>query len=577
MKISCGHIIAKALRDENIHHGFGIPGTHNIELYDALSEDESFISILVTDEQCASFMVDGFARASGKMAMVNVVPGAGLTHAMSGIAEAYMDQVPMLVLTCGIRQDTGNAYQLHDVDQVAMATPVCKKTYRIRTHAELYKSLREACTIARQAPGGPVLVEVPANLYLFPGDLSEGDLTWENPQTWLSEIDPSKMTEIVKLLGQCHSLVIYVGAGAVDGRNKLVELADHLDAVVFTSLSGKGVFPENHPRWGWNTMGPAAPKGLREFGDQADCILAIGCRFGEVATASFGFKLPKNLIHIDADASVFNRNYPAKITLKADAQVALRALLAHPDLPAKKSDAKKMAQLKKAHDEVTREQSSYVSSEDRVSPKKLLMTLQNDFGPDTVFVTDSGNGTFLAMEHLRLTRQRSFLGPMDYSCMGYSVPAAIGAKISCPERPVIALTGDGAFLMTGMELVTAVHGGVGVVILILRDGELSQIAQFQRISLNRQTLTTLAPLDFQSFAKAVGADYLSIASDTDIVSVVAKAKEITSQHKPVLLEVRIDYSQKTYFTAGVVKTNFLRFPWKDRLRLAGRVIKRKFF
>lgn len=577
MKISCGHIIAKALRDEDIHFGFGIPGTHNIELYDALGEDESFTSVLVTDEQCASFMVDGFARSSGKMAVVNVVPGAGLTHAMSGIAEAYMDQVPMLVLTCGIRQDTGNAYQLHDVDQVAMATPVCKKTYRIRTHAELYKSLREACTIARQAPAGPVLVEVPANLYLFPGDLSEADLTWENPQNSLGEIDPGKMTEIVKLLGQSRSIVIYVGAGAVGCGSQLVELADHLDAVVFTSLSGKGVFPENHARWGWNTMGPAAPKGLREFGDQADCVLAIGCRFGEVATASFGFKLPENLIHIDADDSVFNRNYPAKITLKADARVALSALLARPDLYPKRPDAKKVVQLKKAQDEVTREQSSYVSSEGRVAPKQLIMALQKHFGPDTVFVTDSGNGTFLAMEHLRLSQQRSFLGPMDYSCMGYSVPAAIGAKMACPDRPVIALAGDGAFLMTGMELVTAVHSGVGVVILILRDGELSQIAQFQRISLNRQTLTTLAPLDFASFAKAVGANYLSIACDADIISVVAQAKEITSQNKPVLLEVRIDYSQKTYFTAGVVKTNFLRFPWKDRLRLAGRVIKRRFF
>lgn len=577
MKMSCGHIIAKALRDENIRYGFGIPGTHNIELYDALSEDESFTSVLVTDEQCASFMVDGFARASGKMAMVNVVPGAGLTHAMSGIAEAYMDQVPMLVLTCGIRQDTGNAYQLHDVDQVAMATPVCKKTYRIKTHRELYPSLREACSLARQAPAGPVLVEVPANLYLFPGDVVESDLTWKNPQASLDEIDSGKVTEIVKLLGQSQAIVIYVGAGAVNCGNQLVELADRLDAVVFTSLSGKGVFPENHARWGWNTMGPAAPKGLREFGDRADCVLAVGCRFGEVATASFGFKLPENLIHIDADESVFNRNYPAKITLKAEAHVALNSLLAHLDLHAKKSDTKKWGQLKRAHDEVTRDQLSYISSEGRVAPQQLLMALQKDFGPNTVFVTDSGNGTFLAMEHLRLTEPRSFLGPMDYSCMGYSVPAAIGAKIACPERPVIALAGDGAFLMTGMELVTAVHGGVGVVVLILRDGELSQIAQFQRISLNRQTLTTLPPLDFQSFAKAVGADYLSIACDADIASVVAKAKEIASQNKPILLEVRIDYSQKTYFTSGVVKTNFLRFPWKDRLRLAGRVIKRKFF
>jgi acetolactate synthase-1/2/3 large subunit len=171
MKRSGGEIVVRALEEEGVRWAFGIPGTHNIELYDALGATESVKAVLVTDEQSASFMADGVWRASGEMACVNVVPGAGLTHALSGIAEAYMDNVPMLVLGCGIRRDSGRAFQLHDVNQMAMVAPVTKGQFLPMNGQELYRDLRRACALAREGAPGPVFVEVPANVYLFPQDV----------------------------------------------------------------------------------------------------------------------------------------------------------------------------------------------------------------------------------------------------------------------------------------------------------------------------------------------------------------------------------------------------------------------
>jgi len=172
MSMTGGAIVLRALEDEEIPFAFGIPGTHNIELYDALATSEAVRPVLVTDEQSASFMADAVWRASGRMACVNVVPGAGLTHALSGIAEAFMDHVPMLVLGCGIRRDTGKAFQLHDVDQRSIVAPVVKGTFLPSSGQELYDMLREACLLARSGAPGPVFVEVSVDLYLFTHEVS---------------------------------------------------------------------------------------------------------------------------------------------------------------------------------------------------------------------------------------------------------------------------------------------------------------------------------------------------------------------------------------------------------------------
>ena len=565
MKRTGAELVVRALEDEGVALAFGIPGTHNIELWDALASSDSIRSVLVTDEQSASFMADAAWRASGVMACVNVVPGAGLTHAMSGIAEAFLDCVPMLVLGCGIRRDTGRAYQLHDVDQLALARPVTKAQILPSRGADLYDAVRRACRIARSGTPGPVFVEVPADQYLFRHETEIVPPAAEPPAALPAE----SIERAAEILRAAKRPLLYVGLGAA--KADVVSLAERLESPVSTTFQGKGVFPESHPLSLWPGFGDAAPAFARDVAASCDATLAIGCRFGEVATGSYGMSPPRPLVHVDIDPAVPGRNVPADLAIAADAAAFVSALL--PRLDQREPDAVLRDRIRSGRAEVDAELAK--PSDGRVSPHLLLRALQATFGPETIFTSDSGNGTFLAVEGLRLEKPGLLLSPVDFSCMGYAVPAAIGAKLARPVAPVVALAGDGAFLMTGLELLTAAQNGLGVAVFVLRDRELAQIAQFQATALGRKASSTLADHDLLALARALGAEALALSTDGEIRSVVSNAKEIADAGRPVLVDVTIDYSVKTFFTRGVVKTNFLRLPWADRLRFALRALARK--
>lgn len=570
MKMTGGQIVVRALEDEDIPFTFGIPGTHNIELYDALASSQKVKPILVTDEQSASFMADAVWRASGRLGCAAVVPGAGLTHAMSGIAEAFMDGVPMLVLGCGIRRDTGRAFQLHDVDQQALAAPVTKATFRPQRGEEIYATIRTACRLAREGTPGPVFVEIPANLYLFrhhPAFDAFQETALSPPTASAAELDHA-----AELLSKAQRPLLYIGLGAAGAGADLVALAEKLEAVVASSFQGKGVFPEQHPLFLWPGFGEAAPAFVRKIVAGCDLTLALGCRFGEVATASYGLTPPQPLIHVDIDREVLGRNYPAALGLVADAATVVAGLL--PRLASRTPNAELRRRIGAGHQAVWREWEGD-RSRDGVTPALLLRSLQAVFGGDAIFTTDSGNGTFLGMECLRLNRPGRFLAPVDYSCMGYAIPAALGAKLARPEAPVIALAGDGAFLMTGLELITAGAQKIAVAVFVLRDRELAQIAQFQDVALNRKACSELPDYDLEGLCRGVGVAHLKLDRDADTSSVLARVQEITEAGRPVLVDVAIDYSRKTYFTQGVVKTNLGRLPWPDRLRFIGRAVARK--
>jgi len=226
------------------------------------------------------------------------------------------------------------------------------------------------------------------------------------------------------------------------------------------------------------------------------------------------------------------------------------------------------------HSEVRKQWAAHRSG-DRVSPPLFLDRLHEALGPETIFTTDSGNGTFLAMECLRLERPGRFLAPVDYSCMGYAIPAAIGAKLGRPDAPVVALAGDGALLMTGLEALTAASEGIAVAIVVLRDEELAQISQFQRTAFNRSVASTLPDYDLASLASGLGIEYLACKTDPDLDPTLARMRVIIAEGRPVMIDVAVDYGQKTYFTKGVVKTMLGRLPWKDRLRFVGRALARR--
>ena len=574
MRLSGGAIAVRALEDEEIRFAFGIPGTHNIELYDVLAESKSVVPVLVTDEQSASFMADGAWRASGRMACVNVVPGAGLTHALSGIAEAFMDNVPMLVLGCGIRRDTGRAFQLHDVDQAAIVRPVVKGAFLPRTGQQLYDMLREACALARSGAPGPVFVEVPADLYLFTHEVELPPPGTPGRVASPPRPDEALLQRAVELLERARRPLLYVGAGARDVGAEVVALAELLEAPISTTFQGKGVVPESHPLFLWPGFGAAAPPFARAIAASCDLTLAIGCRFGEVGTGSYGLEPPGPLVHVDIDANVLARNHPAAVALVADAGAFLEELRARLGDEPRGEDAALRERIRLGHAAVWDEWIGDVGGE-RVTPAHLLSTAQRVFGPETVYTADSGNGTFLAMECLRLERPRRFLAPVDYSCMGYAVPAAIGARLARPDAPVVALAGDGAFLMTGFELMTAAREELGVIVLVLHDRELAQIAQFQATAMNRKVASRVHDYDVAGLAAGMGVAALGLARDDEVESVLVEADRIARDGRPVLVDVAIDYSRRTWFTRGVVKANLHRLPLKDQARFVGRALVRK--
>lgn len=569
MSESGARAVVRALEDEGAALIFGIPGTHNIELYDALAASGRVTPVLVTDEQAASFMADGVARSSGGVGVLNLVPGAGMTHALSGIAEAFMDGIPLVVLACGIRTDTGRAYQLHAIDQLAVVRPVAKAVFPVREPRELYATVRRAFALARAGTPGPVVVEVPAELYLLRHDF--GAPTWEPAPPASTAPAPDAIERAAGLLAGARRVLVYAGYGARGATQELREIAERLGAPVATTIQGKGVFPESHPLFVWNGLGRSAPAFVREIEHSCDAMLAVGCRFSEVGTASWGFTPPPALVHVDVNPDVFGRNFPAAVTVAADAGAALAALLGR--LPARARDGALERSIADGH-RAAREEQRRPGAPGRVGPAALFDALQALCGPDAIFSADSGNGTFLAMEHLRLDAPGRFLAPVDYSCMGYSVPAAIGAKLANPGRDVVALAGDGAILMTGLELLTAAAYGAGVVTVVLRDGELAQIAQFQRTTLNRAPCSTIAPYSVQALASATNCAYTAAGTDAEVRPALERALEIARSGKPVMVEVAIDYSRKTFFTRGVVATTFRRLPFADRFRLLGRAVAR---
>ncbi len=583
MKRTGADMVRRALEDEGIAFTFGIPGTHNIELYDALATAESVRPVLVTDEQSASFMADGFWRASGRMACVNLVPGAGLTHALSGIAEAYLDQIPMLVLGCGIRRDTEMAFQLHDVDQQSIVAPVTKATYLPLRGKDIYATIRDACRVARESPPGPVFVEIPADLYLHRHEVDGNSADGAGrvapgvrrpPPSPPAGVDAGSVAAATALLTSAQRVLLYVGAGAARAAGEVLEVAERLEAPVSSTFQGKGVFPESHPLFLWPGFGTAAPPFVREIARECDVTLAVGCRFGEVGTGTYGLEPPGHLIHVDIDPAAVGRNFPARVGAVADARAWLGALLAALPQGRRGPDEALRDRIRAGHAGVLAGWNGHQGGS-RVSPFRLLRALQRQLGPEAVYTADSGNGLFLAMEGLRLDSPGRFLAPVDYSCMGYAIPAALGASLARPGTAVAALVGDGAFLMTGLELVTAVREGLGVMALVLRDGELAQISQFQDAALGRKVGSTLPDFQVGELARGLGVDYVALDRDERVEDVLSAAARVAAEGRPILVEVAIDYSEKTFFTRGVVKTGLLRLPLKDQVRFVGRALLRK--
>jgi len=563
-----------ALEQLGIRYTFGIPGVQNTELYDELNLSESITPMLVSHEGGAAFMADGFSRLSNSVGTLVLVPAPGLTNAASGIGEALLDGVPMLVICGGVRTDIPWKFQLHQMDLHAFMRGITKATYLIERHQDIIPLLFEAYRCATSGEPGPVFVELPVNLQLFPGELGE------LPQwTALQQPTPADRRQIdaaVALLKNAKHPGLFIGWGTRDCTADVTALAEHLQAPVATTLQGFSMFPASHPLHVGFGFGPAAVPAARKAFADCDVLLAIGTRFGEIATGSFGVTVPTQLIHIDINPETLNVNYPAQVAIAGDARVVLPQLLAalRQAMPAVVSNTALQARI--AADKAAYRQSWYShDSGGRVNPARFFDALRSASPPEAVTVVDDGNHTYLTAELMPILTPKSAIVPTDFNAMGYSVPAAIGAKLARPQVAVNCIVGDGCFRMTCMEIITATQYRLGLVYYVFCDGELSQIAQAQEITYQRKPCTVLAQVAIDGVAKAVGAVYLKIASDADLTQQIAAANAVAKTGQPVIVEVAIDYSKRSAFTEGVVKTNFQRFTLAQKARAVGRLLVRK--
>ena len=568
MKRTGAWLAVYALEQIGARFTFGIPGVHTTELYDALNMSNSITQVLVTHEGGGAFMADAVGRLSDSIGVLTVVPAAGLTHAASGIGEAFLDGVPMLVISGGPRTDTAHRYQLHQMDTHKFMGGLTKATFAVTRHDEVVPMLFEAYRIATSGEPGPVFVELPVNILLMTDEA--GELPVLAPPRPPEVQAGAEIGRAVELLRGARRPCIFAGWGTRDATAAVARLAEWLEAPVATTLQGLSAFPGNHPlHAGFGFGASAVPSAQNAFRD-CDCMVAIGTRFAEIATGSYGTKVPENLIHIDINPAVFGANYPAKVAIAGDAGAVLKQLSTQLEAAAPRR-APTGAREQIARDKAAYRESWYRhDAADIVNPVRFFDELRRQMPDNGIIAIDDGNHTFLTAELMPIHAPKSVILPTDFNCMGYAVPAAIGAKLALPERTVQAIVGDGAFMMTCMEILTAASNNLGVVYYVFNDGELAQIGQAQAIPYNRKPCTQIGKLNIEGVALATGAAYLPMNDNAGIAEVIAKANAIAAGGRPVIVGVRIDYSKRTAFTAGTVKTNFGRFPLNEKLRFLTR-------
>jgi len=575
MPRTAASLAREVLEQLGVRFTFGIPGVHNTELYDELGASATITPVLVAHECGGAFMADAVSRTGAGVGTLLIVPAAGVTHAASGIGEAFLDGIPMLIIAGGVRRDTGRAYQLHDMDQHALLAPITKGRWRVERYEDVAPVIHEAWRLAVSGEPGPAFVEIPVNLQLEAGPAADVPAFEPAPPAGC-RAGAADIARAAALLREAKHPAIFCGWGAVDASAELAALADALGAPVSTTLQGLSSFPATHRLHAGFALGPAAVPAVENAFRDCDGMLAVGTRFAEIPTGSYGWDPPANLVHVDINPKVFNANYPAAVALEGDARAVLASLQAAlGTVPGGAARAEQVAARLADDKRRYRDEWRAHDPRGRVNPVRFFDALRRRLPDDGIVVADDGNHTFLVAELMPIHAPRCYFSPSDFNSMGYCIPATIGAKLARPERAVVGIVGDGAARMTGLEMATAAARKAGIAWFVFNDGELAQIAQAQETPYNRKTCTVLPELDLEGLARANRVGYRLMRDDGDVERVVGDALSCAGAGEPLLVDVRIDYSKRTRFTDGVIRTNLGRFGITDQARLVGRAIWRK--
>ncbi len=506
-------ILIEVLLEERVDTVFGYPGGAVLHIYDELYHvQDRIVHYRSQHEQGAVHMADGYARSTGKVGVAIVTSGPGATNAVTGIATAHMDSVPLVVISGQVPRSLMGSQAFQEVDTIGITRPCCKQNFLVRDASQLATTVREAFRVARSGRPGPVVVDIPKDVaaetapYSCPGPLQEATV----PRA--VEIDNDTLMQVVDSLLEANRPIFYIGGGVVSAgaSAELRELAEQLSIPVTPTLMGLGAFPSSHPLC-LGMLGMHGTYWANMAISTADLILAVGVRFDDRVTGKVEeFGREAKIIHIDIDPGSLNKIIPAHIPICGDAKKILCRIL---ELVAASGPEKEQVQTRRRGwlDQIAswKETTSLtcLHSEEVIQPQYLMRELYRNCHRDAIITTDVGQHQMWAAQYCGLDGPRQWITSGGLGTMGFGLPAAIGAQLGNRGRQVIAMIGDGGFMMTYQELATAVRYEIPVKVVIMNNRFLGMVRQWQELfhDNRRSQVECENPTDFVRLAEAFGA------------------------------------------------------------------------
>ncbi len=512
--------ILKALEDSGVKYVFGIPGVHNIDLFEALI-DTDIETIETRHEQGAVFMADGYARVSLNPSAVFLITGPGVTNAYTGIAQANSDSIPLIAIATEIETPYigKNKGFLHELpNQIGLLEQVTKKAVRITNPATAYEDTLQVIRESLKEPQKPVYIEVPLDIMVQSDKSQSTGLSSDTATTIMADSVQKQLEEAVTLLNESEKPLLYVGGGIRDEEAvRLVrQLAEKVGAAVISTVKGKGVVPDNHSlytgvSWAKEVMDSAIMK-------ESDVVVAVGTRLSaRLKYGGYGdFSLPEKLIHIDPNPNIVSLNFQTAVPIVTDTKNAIRYLVNHvvQNNQRREKTEERVDEVKKGIIDKLSEKSPEVAN--------LFKELRANLPISTRLVVDNCMLGIWAARYFPIEEPRTFLFPMAYGTLGYAIPAGIGAKLGDPNSPVLIVSGDGGFMFSSQELSVAKKIGLDITILLVNDNKYGSVDYNQRKKFGRNIATNLENPNFKSYAESFGCDYTYVSTPVLLPKVVSE-------------------------------------------------------
>jgi len=532
MQLKGTDLLIETLIDQGVTDLFGFPGGTVIDIFESLAKYSDRIQChLVSHEQHAAHAADGYARATGKVGVCLATSGPGATNLVTGVATAMLDSIPMVAITGNVGTNFVGKDSFQEIDITGISMHVTKHNYFVNDIKDLPSVLREAFKIAKSGRPGPVLVDIPKDV-----QNSMGEFEALGPVKPYKKIEPEsdRLERAAELIREAERPYVYIGGGVITTGvyDEVLELADRLDAVIGTSLMGLSAVPTDHPRF----LGMAGMHGhyaSTVAQNEADCIIAVGTRFSDRTTGDTKkFAKKASIVHLDVDFAEFSKNIPANVGVRGDLSLSLRQLI---DLLEKQTHPEWQEYVGEL---VKKEQSFEPLLDEQMTPQTILEAINQVRTPETVMVTDVGQHQMWAAQYLRFQKPRTFLSSGGLGTMGFGMGAAIGAGVGTGNN-VILITGDGSFGMNFNELPTAVQNKVPLTVVIMNNGVLGMVRQWQTLYDLAYSGTTLTDrkVDYIKLAEAFGARGVRAETPEKLKEELVKASE---SGEVTLIECPID-------------------------------------